>query len=227
MFNQTYPGQQYAEPYDYGDGSPKGPEIGLEGSARTSFIKKVYLLLSLQLLVTAILVLFSMYSPAYKSFVGNSITIIVASVGLLVVGLVMACCFEAARPFQVPLFIIFTILEAILVSAVTAFTSSKIVALAALMAFALVVVLTIYACTNWLKYSYDQYGLQWVRAVPHDPRSRAYADWLSRYVRESTLPANPVFRVGSASVRSFPRLRYATSGRQVLIALQLRRLLPG
>lgn len=150
MFNQPYPGQQYAEPYSpdqYGDGYPKGPELGLEGSARTSFIKKVYLLLSLQLLFTGILVLFSMYSDSYRALVGNTITIIIASVGLLVIGLIMACCFEAARPYQVPLFIVFTILEGVVVSAVTAFTSSRVVALAALMAFALVVVLTIYACT--------------------------------------------------------------------------------
>jgi hypothetical protein len=136
----------FADPYT--GNVPYSPVPGaLAVNAQSAFIRKVYLMLSLQLAVVAAMVLLAMYSWSFKLFVLNIVTLVGASVGLLVLSLAISCCFEAIRPYQIPVYIIFTALEGILVSAVTSRYPAGIVTLAALMTAVLVIVLTIYACT--------------------------------------------------------------------------------
>ena len=105
-------------------------------------------MLSLQLTVVAGMVLLAMYSWQFRLFVMNPITLIATSVGLLVVSLMIGCCFEAIRPIQVPVFIIFTLLESLLVSAVTSRYPTGIVVMAAVLTALIVIALTIYASTT-------------------------------------------------------------------------------
>jgi len=104
-------------------------------------------MLSLQLAVVAVMVLLAAHSWPFKLFVLNSFTIIATSISLLVLSLAISCFFEAIRPFQIPLFIVFTALEGVLVSGITARYPNGIITLAALMTAVVVVALTIYACT--------------------------------------------------------------------------------
>lgn len=137
----------YADPYT--GNVPYSPVPGgLAVTAQSAFIRKVYLMLSIQLAVVAAMVLLAMYSFSFKLFLWNPVTLISVSVGLIILSLVIACCFEVIRPIQIPVYIIFTVLEGFLVSAITARYPTGIVTTAALMTAVLVIALTIYACTR-------------------------------------------------------------------------------
>jgi FtsH-binding integral membrane protein len=124
--------------------NPIGGNLAM--GAQGAFIRKVYLMLTIQLLVVASMVLLSLYNFQYKLFVLNSITILAASIALIVLSLIIACCFQVVRPIQVPVYIVFTLLEGLVVSSITARYPSGLVAMAAIMTTLLVIILTIYAC---------------------------------------------------------------------------------
>ena len=76
----------------------------------------------------------------------NTPMIIIISVGLLTVSMVLACCISFFRRYALPLFIIFTVLMALMVAiAITGF-SSKAILMAVGITLALTIGLTIYAC---------------------------------------------------------------------------------
>jgi hypothetical protein len=80
----------------------------------------------------------------------NTPMVIIISVGLLAVTIVMACCTDFFRRHALPIFIIFTLLMALLVSiAITGF-SSKVVLMAVVITLGLTIGLTIYACIYWI-----------------------------------------------------------------------------
>jgi FtsH-binding integral membrane protein len=107
----------------------------------------VYLLLTLQLLVTTGLGYFAFNSPAFKETFASTAVVIVLSVAIMAISIVIACCTEFFRKYAIPLFIVFTILMAIMVAISICAYESKVVLTAAVITLVLAAALTLYACT--------------------------------------------------------------------------------
>lgn len=120
--------------------------------ARNNFIKKVYLLLTMQLLLTAAIGYFGYNSPAFRKIFANTAVVIVLSVALLALSIVIACCTDFFRKYALPLFITFTLLMSIMVAIAISAYESKVVLTAAGVTLLLAAALTIYAC-NYKVYS--------------------------------------------------------------------------
>ena len=128
-----------------------GDGVGdLYGDSRNGFIKKVYTLLSLQLLVTAGVSAWAMNSQAFTKIFVNTPVIIIVSVLIMAISLVIGCCTEVVRKYGLPILIFFTLLFSILVGIICSMTSSKIVLMAAGITAVIVIGLTAYACTYQL-----------------------------------------------------------------------------
>jgi hypothetical protein len=123
----------------------------LQQSARKGFVGKVYLLLSLQLLLTAVVGYFAYNSTTFRSIFINNAAVIIISVALFAVSIVIGCCTDIFRKFALPLFILFTALEALLVAIAICGFSSKVILMAVGITLLLTIALTIYACMYDLK----------------------------------------------------------------------------
>lgn len=121
---------------------------GLQENARKGFVGKVYLLLSFQLLLTAGIGYLAYSSTTFRSTFINTATVIIVSVALLAVSIVIGCCTDVFRKYALPLFLLFTALEAFLVAIAICGFSSKVILMAVGITLALTLVLTIYACMD-------------------------------------------------------------------------------
>lgn len=120
----------------------------LYSDSRGGFVRKVYTLLSLQLIFTALVCVWAMKSEFFKSVFGSAPAIIIVSVLLMVLSISIACCCQDAyRKYGLPILIVFTILFAILVGIVCSKTKPEIVLAATGITALIVVGLTLYACT--------------------------------------------------------------------------------
>jgi len=118
---------------------------------RLGYIRKVYGILSAQLLLTVIMSLITMSSTKIQEFQRNS-------PGLLILFLVLACvlpyvivCFESTMrqvPYNYAILFAFTFAESYIVSFICAISNAKLVFMAAAMTFCLVAALTLYALTT-------------------------------------------------------------------------------
>lgn len=87
----------------------------LYDQGRSSFIRKVYILLALSLLVTSLVCLWAMISPSFKSTFCNVPAMAILSVLLFVISIVVACCYQQMERFGLPIFVAFVIVESLLV----------------------------------------------------------------------------------------------------------------
>ena len=120
-------------------------------SIRLGFIRKVYGILSIQLLITTILCLIAMISKSYQSFLINNISLAYLMIFLtIILPIIIICCPDTMSkvPMNYIILLLFTIAESYLVSFICAFSNPKIVFMAAFMTFAMVISLTIYAITT-------------------------------------------------------------------------------
>lgn len=111
-------GHNNADPFQYPNFNPQTPNSLSKDYIRSGFIRKVYGILSLQILITAVFIIWSMNSTAYKEFLVRNIGLLVISaIGTIVIILVLACCQSTARkvPLNYILLFTFTILESYLV----------------------------------------------------------------------------------------------------------------
>lgn len=106
----------------------------------------MYSLILAQLVFTAIVGYIAMNSPAFKSTFVNTPVIIIVSALLLAISLCIGCCTDFFRRFALPIFIAFTLLEALLVGIVVSGYQSSVVLVAVLITVGLVLALTLYAC---------------------------------------------------------------------------------
>lgn len=118
---------------------------------RLGFVRKVYGILSVQLLITTIFTLFSMYWTSWKHFQMNHIGLAWIMIALtFILPIIIICCPGPMR--QVPqnyiVLFLFTFAESYLVSFICAMSKPQLVFMAAFMTFCLVVSLTIYALTT-------------------------------------------------------------------------------
>ena len=120
-------------------------------SIRLGFIRKVYGILSIQLLITTILCLIAMISKSFQSFMINNISLAYLMIFLtIILPIIIVCCRDTMSkvPINYIILLLFTFAESYLVSFICSLTNPKIVFMAAFMTFAMVVSLTIYAITT-------------------------------------------------------------------------------
>jgi protein lifeguard len=118
---------------------------------RLGFIRKVYSILTLQLLITSFFVLASVLSENYQDFVYDAFwTIIIAFILCIVIMIVLFFVKDLHRrvPYNYILMIAFTVIFGFLVSCTTAFYSPGTILIAAGCTFGLTFALTVYAFTT-------------------------------------------------------------------------------
>lgn len=133
-----------------------------EGSIdiRHAFIRKVYSILSAQLVLTAVVSGVSFFNTSFKSWIQNNTwMMIVSMVGSL--GFLLATYWKRkSYPSNLLLLSAFTAFEAYTVAVITSFYDSQIVLQATVITGALFVALTLFACqtkydfTSWYSYLY-------------------------------------------------------------------------
>ena len=139
MFNQNQTSSSYEADQTFSFSDVK---------IRHAFIRKVYSIVSLQLLITvAITALFVFAEPVKTFFQSNSWILWVALGGTLVIMLVLICCESVSRkfPLNIILLMVFTLLESILVGAISAVYSINTVFIALGITSVVVIALTIFA----------------------------------------------------------------------------------
>lgn len=115
---------------------------------RHQFIRKVYSIVSIQLLVTIACIAIIIYVPPIKSFFySNSWILWVLLAGTVIVMLVLACCESVARsyPLNIVLLAVFTLMESMLVGCISSVYKTDTVFIAAGITFFIVVGLTLFA----------------------------------------------------------------------------------
>ena len=115
---------------------------------RLGFIRKVYGILTAQLLLTTIFVLISVFAEGYQDFVLDNIWLFIVCIVLSIV--VLCVLFfvpdlHRTVPYNYALLLLFTILEGYTISCLTAFYDPETVALAAGCTAGLAFLLTLYA----------------------------------------------------------------------------------
>jgi len=125
---------------------------------RTGFIRKVYTLLSLQLLFTVVSLLVINLNNNAKKFILSEAGIainIVCMVGLLITTLILCCNYKILKkyPTNYIYLLLFTIFISYSICTITAYYSSDIVLLTILITGIITIVLTIYACQTRIDYT--------------------------------------------------------------------------
>ncbi|EAR90207.1 inhibitor of apoptosis-promoting Bax1 protein (macronuclear) [Tetrahymena thermophila SB210] len=151
--NQNIYGQnQYQE--EINQGFFEKQNEGLLGNTRLGFIRKVYLILGAQLLVTVLMTVGAMYSPGFTTFQQNNLWLLYTCIVVMFIVEIAILCFRnVARtvPTNYICLFIFTFCMSYLVSACCSVVKQqsddgqKTVLIAAVMTLGVVVALTIYA----------------------------------------------------------------------------------
>ena len=118
-------------------------------SARQAFIRKVFFIFLTQIAFTFAMVSCAIFSTAYRQFYANSLLLmILAFAGLIASSIALYCTYLARKvPHNYLLLALFTLCEGYLLSFV-GFYRRDVILTAAVLTLAVVVGLTIYACTT-------------------------------------------------------------------------------
>ncbi|WEW56002.1 hypothetical protein PRK78_001437 [Emydomyces testavorans] len=125
---------------------------------RMQFIRKVYSILTVQLLVTAGLSAFSFFNDSYRHWVQSNAWIMFASVIGALVFMLLTYWKRKSYPSNLLFLGIFTLLEGYAISVVTSFYDAGIVMEALVITLGIFVALTLFACqtkydfTSWMPY---------------------------------------------------------------------------
>ena len=128
---------------------------------RLNFIRKVYILLSSQLLITALFVLYSVLSTDFQDFVyDNWWIMIISSILAIVPLLILFLSKKASRtvPINYILLTIFTLFESFTMACICAFYYPEVILIAFGCTAGLTIVLTIYAFVTKTDFTYF-YGI--------------------------------------------------------------------
>jgi FtsH-binding integral membrane protein len=118
---------------------------------RLGFIRKVYGILTMQMILTTFMCVLSMSIPAYAQFqLANPALFWISLVGTIILMIALTCFRQLSRkvPTNYILLGLFTMCEGYLVSFICSTTKPELVLMAALMTCAITIALTIYACTT-------------------------------------------------------------------------------
>ena len=130
---------------------------GLSKSSRMGFIRKVYCIISVQLITTAIFVVLSTVSEGYRLFVLSNPLYFYLSFAVSLCSLLpLVCSPQLARnvPTNYLLLGVFTLAESYMVSVITTYYTATSVLMAAVLTAAVVVALTVYAFTTDTDFTY-------------------------------------------------------------------------
>ena len=147
-----------------GSDNEMGEEV-YQAQVRAGFIRKVYGILSIQLLMTFGTVLLFQLNP-FKSFIklhqnlaGN--TLIFCSLAFIVLFLILICCRNLSRtvPYNYYFLFAITICESLACGIISSIYSFQIVATALALTIITTLVITFYACTTKTDISYYRMGI--------------------------------------------------------------------
>lgn len=125
---------------------------------RMQFVRKVYSILTVQLLLTTALSSISFFSPSYKTWIQSNTWLMMVSVFGALGFMLVTYWKRKSYPTNLLFLAGFTLLEAYAISVVTSFYDSKIVLQALVLTLGIFLALTLFACqtkydfTNWLPY---------------------------------------------------------------------------
>eukprot|EP01017_Pseudomicrothorax_dubius_P001028 TRINITY_DN0_c3298_g1_i1.p1 TRINITY_DN0_c3298_g1~~TRINITY_DN0_c3298_g1_i1.p1 ORF type:complete len:244 (-),score=32.96 TRINITY_DN0_c3298_g1_i1:18-749(-) len=128
-----------------------GNQLGFELEVRKGFIRKVYSILSVQLIITAVLAVLPFFSDSFRRFqYYNPAIVILAMVLTVIIMYILVCFSNMARtvPTNYILLAVFTFCEAYMVSLICSRYDSRLVAMAAAFTAVTVIALTLYACVT-------------------------------------------------------------------------------
>lgn len=143
-----YGGQGNLDGHEYADDGGDMGEMSLTKSSRIGFIRKVYCILSTQLLTTAGFTVAVFESDNFRNYLHENLWILIVSMVLSIVCIYAIGCYRTlARsvPINYILLSIFTLAESILVAAISSQYDASTVMIAAALTAAATVGLTIYA----------------------------------------------------------------------------------
>jgi FtsH-binding integral membrane protein len=154
--NNNYGGVNEKEawkPAPYGDieSGHDDYKMNTEREMRLGFIRKVYGILSMQLLLTTFMCVISMSVPEVAKFQLHNQPVMWGALILSIIIMLVICCVPGvSRQVPVNYFLLFafTICEGYIVSTICAKTNPKIVLMAAAMTTTMTLLLTLYACTT-------------------------------------------------------------------------------
>ena len=140
-------------------------ESSIQASVRAGFVRKVYGILSIQLIITFGAVLLCQLKPikqaifSHPALSGN--LVIFASLSFLVLFLCLACCRDLSKkvPYNYIFLLAITLCEALSCSIAASIYSFQIVALALLLTIVTTLAITFYACTTKTDFSLCRMGL--------------------------------------------------------------------
>ena len=164
--NNDYPVE--IKPNENTSPSEESDEItgsSIQASVRAGFVRKVYGILSIQLIITFGAVLLCQLKPikqaifSHPALSGN--LVIFASLSFLVLFLCLACCRDLSKkvPYNYIFLLAITLCEAISCSIAASIYSFQIVALALLLTIVTTLAITFYACTTKTDFSLCRMGL--------------------------------------------------------------------
>jgi FtsH-binding integral membrane protein len=143
MNNPNMPYQPSTDPFLGTD-----PHTFSDVSIRNGFVRKVYSIISLQMLVTASIVLMVISIESLKGFfIQNSWILWLFMIGTLIVMIVLACCESVARkhPINIILLMVFTVMESFLIGVISTRYKTDTILIAVGITAALVIGITIFA----------------------------------------------------------------------------------
>jgi FtsH-binding integral membrane protein len=123
----------------------------IQTSMRLGFIKKVYGILSVQLLITTLFSLISMTSTSFLKFQLNNLWLFYFCLVMTIVLPCVIVCFQGAMrqsPYNYGILFSFTLAESYIVSVICGLSNPKLVFMAAFMTMSMTIALTVYAMTT-------------------------------------------------------------------------------
>ena len=148
------------EENDDEEGGEENLEIKIEASVRNGFIRKVYGILSIQLIITFSFVLLFQI-PSIKNAVLNNIhltgnILLISSILFFFLFLTLACCRTLSKtvPYNYIILLGITLCEALSCSIVSACYSFEVVAISLFLTIVTTLTITFYACTTKTDFSY-------------------------------------------------------------------------
>jgi len=132
---------------------------------RMQFIRKVYAILTLQILLTTALSSISFFSPSYKRWIQSNQWMMWVSLFGAIGFMLLTYWKRKSYPMNLAFLTAFTALEAYSVSVITSMYESRIVLQALIFTFGIFIALTLFACqtkydfTSWMPYLF---GALWV-----------------------------------------------------------------
>ncbi|KIX98063.1 uncharacterized protein Z520_06142 [Fonsecaea multimorphosa CBS 102226] len=135
---------------------------------RMSFIRKVYTILTVQLLLTAALSMLSFFSTGYRNWIQSNSWMMWVSLFGAIGFLLLTFWKRKSYPTNLVFLAGFTALEAYSISVITSFFESRIVIEALVLTLAIFVFLTLFACqskydfTSWMPYLF---GGLWILII--------------------------------------------------------------